>query len=259
VFGADVSEEITDEHAAQLGRLIEVGRRRHELLARSYRETVATLAASLDLRGPETSSHIRRVTAYAMRLTVEVAPSLTDEPSLEWGFLLHDFGNIGVPDSILLKRGSLNNEDWQRLKQHPAIGEELLRHVLLLAGEGLGVVRSHHERWDGSGYPDGLAGTDIPLGARIFAVADALDAMTDHRPYRRPLRWDASLARLRNDAGSQFDPDVVDGLIACEPDLLAIRKRFLEQAPNPEETRTLAGALTGAMPLLSALLSAASD
>ncbi len=232
-FGPGVSPEAAGEHALQLRRLVEAGRRRHESLAAAYRQTVAALAASLEVRGFETSSHAQRVAAYAMRLTVEVAPALVDEPSLEWGFLLHDIGNIGVSDAVLLKRGSLRSDEWQCLKQHTAIGEELLKRVPLLEGEGLRVVRSHHERWDGSGYPDGLAGADIPIGARIFAVADALDAMTDRRHYRRPLRWDAALTRLRKGAGSQFDPDVVDGLIACEPDLLAIRKRLLEPEPPP--------------------------
>jgi response regulator RpfG family c-di-GMP phosphodiesterase len=116
------------------------------------------------------------------------------------------------------------------MHQHTKIGEELLARVPLLQGEGIRVVRSHHERWDGSGYPDRLSGRDIPLGARIFAVADSLDAMTDRRPYRRPLRWEAAIARIRNSAGTQFDPDVVDGLVACEPDLLEIRNRFADEA-----------------------------
>jgi cyclic di-GMP phosphodiesterase len=242
-FGGRAGGSASDASAAQFRRLIEIGHHRHEVLASAYRQTVAALAASVEIRGLETNAHTQRVTAYAMRLTVEVAPALTDDPSLEWGFLLHDVGNIGVSDSILLKRGSLKKEDWQDLKRHTTIGEQLLQHVPLLDGEGLKVVRSHHERWDGSGYPDGLAGTDIPLGARIFAVADALDAMTDRRSYRRPLRWDAALARLRKDAGTQFDPDAVDGLVACEPDLVTIRKRFLDQgrapAPAPAATRTL--------------------
>ena len=225
-FGPGVSSETAHEHATQLGRLLEVGRRRHEVLDRAYRQTLAAIATSLEMRGLETSAHTERVTAYAMRLTVEVAPALSDDASLEWGFLFHDIGNIGVPDRILLKRGSLKTEDWESLKQHTTIGETLLQQVPLLSGEGLQVVRSHHERWDGSGYPDGLAGDAIPLGARIFSVADALDAMTDRRPYRRPLRWEAALSRIRKGAGAQFDPDVVDSLIACEPDLIDIRKRF---------------------------------
>jgi putative two-component system response regulator len=227
-FDHDLPEAVTSEHLTELGKLIEVGRRRHELLEHAYRQTLAALATSLEIRGLETNAHTERVTAYAMRLTVEAAPSLTDDSGLEWGYMFHDVGNIGVPDRILLKRGSLTSEEWKLLHQHTVIGEQVLADVPLLGGEGLRVVRSHHERWDGSGYPDGLAGRDIPLGARIFAVADALDAMTDRRPYRRPLRWEAALARIRKDAGTQFDADVVDGLVACEPDLVDIRNRFVD-------------------------------
>ena len=229
-----VSAEITTENLAELGALIEMGRRRHEELDRAYRQTLAAIATSLELRGLESSAHTERVTAFAMRLTVEVAPSLSDDAGLEWGFVFHDIGMVGVPDRILLKRGSLNAEEWQLLHQHTTIGEQLLANVPLLEGEGLRVVRSHHERWDGAGYPDRLAGTEIPLGARIFAVADALDAMTHRRPYRRPLRWEAALARIRKGAGEQFDPDVVDGLVACEPDLIEIRNRFLDEAAGPQ-------------------------
>jgi response regulator RpfG family c-di-GMP phosphodiesterase len=232
-FGPGISEKTAGEHTAQLGHLIEVGRRRHDQLNQTLRQTLTVLASSLESRWLETTAHTERVSAYAMRLTLEVAPSLTDDPSLEWGFLLHDVGTIGVPDRILLKRGSLTGADWETLKQHTAIGERLLRDLPLLAGEGLRIVRSHHERWDGTGYPDALAQHKIPLGARIFSVADALEAMTDGRPYRRPLRWDGALARLRKGAGSQFDPDIIDGLTACEPDLAAIRKSWLAQRPKP--------------------------
>jgi putative two-component system response regulator len=231
-----------DENAAELRRLIDIGRRRHELQAGAYREALAAIAGSLELRGLDSSTHTRRVTAYAMRLTVEVDPELTDDFGLEWGFMFHDIGNIGVPDRILMKRGSLRNDEWLVLHQHTTIGEQLLSRVALLDGEGLRVVRSHHERWDGSGYPDGLRGDEIPIGARIFAVADALDAMTDRRPYRRPLRWEAAVARIRKSAGSQFDPDVVDGLIACEPDLVEIRARFADSGVEP----SLAAALLAA-------------
>ena len=104
--------------------------------SRGYRETLAAIAGSLEIRGLDTSAHTRRVTAYAMRLTVEVAPALSDDPGLEWGFMFHDIGNIGVPDRILLKRGSLRNDEWKILQQHTVIGEQLLAHVPLLEGEG---------------------------------------------------------------------------------------------------------------------------
>jgi ribonuclease P protein subunit RPR2 len=244
-FGPDVPDQTTAEHLAGLETLIEIGRRRHERLDRSYRQTLAVIATALEVRGLETSAHTERVTAYAMRLTVEVAPSLSDDPGLEWGFLFHDVGMIGVPDRILLKRGSLKADEWRFLHRHTTMGEQLLANVPLLQGEGLRVVRSHHERWDGGGYPDGLAGTDIPVGARIFAVADALDAMTQRRPYRRPLRWEAAVARIRKGAGEQFDPDVVDGLLACEPDLVDIRNRFVGDGADPHPEPAL-GSTPGA-------------
>lgn len=205
----------------ELGRLLAIGRRQHELLEQSYRQTVEALAAALESRDFGTGAHSQRVTAYATRLAIEVAPSLIDDSSLEWGFLLHDVGKIGVPDRILLKAGPLTKAERRVMERHPEIGETLLAHVPLLHGEGLGVVRSHHERWDGSGYPDRLAATAIPVGARVFAVADALDALTTVRPYRERLGWDAALAQLARESGSHFDPDVVDALAACEPDLYA--------------------------------------
>ena len=204
---------------AALTRLIEIAPRQHELLTEAYTQTVAVLASALESRDFGTSQHSRRVTAYATRLTLEVAPSLLDDPSLEWGFLLHDVGKIGVPDEILLKSGPLTASERRRMEKHPELGERLLAHIPLLNKEGARVIRSHHERWDGNGYPDKLSEKSIPLGARIFAVVDSLDAMTDKRPYREPLSWDEAAAEIRRNAGSQFDPDVVDGFEACEPDL----------------------------------------
>jgi Response regulator containing a CheY-like receiver domain and an HD-GYP domain len=142
------------------------------------------LASALESRDFGTSRHSRRVTSYATRLTLEVAPNLLDDPSLEWGFLLHDVGKIGIPDGILLKPGRLTAPERRRMQEHAELGERLLAHVPLLNQEGARVIRSHHERWDGNGYPDRLSEESIPLGARIFAVVDSLDAMTDARPYR---------------------------------------------------------------------------
>ena len=219
----------TEEPAAlgDLRRLIAIGQRQHELLEVSYRQTVEALASALESRDFGTSAHSQRVTSYATRLTVELAPALIDDTSLEWGFLLHDVGKIGVPDRILLKRGPLDDGERMLMEKHTTIGESLLAHVPLLHGEGLGVVRSHHERWDGTGYPDGLADAEIPLGARIFAVADALDAMTNDRPYRTRMRWDDALVELRNGSGTHFDPTVIDALTVCEPDLLATHTSVL--------------------------------
>jgi ribonuclease P protein subunit RPR2 len=210
-------------HASDLRRLIEIGHRQHELLDQAYRQTVTALAAALESRDFGTSAHSRRVTAYATRLTLGVAPSLLDDPSLEWGFLLHDVGKIGIPDRILLKNGPLSPDERLQMQRHAVLGEQLLSHVPLVKGEGLRIIRSHHERWDGNGYPDGLERTQIPLGARIFAAVDALDAMTDRRPYRDALPWGAAIAELRREAGGQFDPDVVTAIEICERDLQRIQ------------------------------------
>ena len=233
LLGIDPLQHVTtggNEDPAAIGdlrRLIAIGQRQHELLEVSYRQTVEALASALESRDFGTSAHSQRVTSYATRLTVELVPGLIDDTSLEWGFLLHDVGKIGVPDRILLKRGPLDDDERTVMKRHTEIGESLLAHVPLLHGEGLGVVRSHHERWDGSGYPDGLAEEEIPLGARIFAVADALDAMTNDRPYRSRMPWDEAFKKLRDDAGTHFDPAVIDALTVCEPDLHATHTSVL--------------------------------
>ena len=205
--------------AADLNRLIEIGRRQHQLLNEAYAQTVAVLASALESRDFGTSQHSRRVTSYATRLTLEVSPGLLDDPSLEWGFLLHDVGKIGIPDGILLKPGRLTGPERRKMQEHAELGDRLLAHVPLLNQEGARVIRSHHERWDGNGYPDRLSEESIPLAARIFAVVDSLDAMTDKRPYRAPVSWDAAAEEVRRCRGSHFDPDVVDGFEACEPDL----------------------------------------
>jgi response regulator RpfG family c-di-GMP phosphodiesterase len=205
--------------AADLNRLIEIGRRQHQLLTEAYTQTVAVLASALESRDFGTSQHSRRVTSYATRLTLEVSPGLLDDPSLEWGFMLHDVGKIGIPDGILLKPGRLTGPERRKMQEHAELGDRLLAHVPLLNQEGARVIRSHHERWDGNGYPDRLSEESIPLAARIFAVVDSLDAMTDKRPYRAPVSWDAAAEEVRRCRGSHFDPDVVDGFEACEPDL----------------------------------------
>lgn len=208
--------------AAEIRRLIQIGQRQHELLIDAYRQTLAALADTLESRDFGTGAHSRRVAAYATRLTLEVAPSLVDDPTLEWGFLLHDVGKIAIPDHVLLKPGRLTAEERTVMEQHTVLGEKLVAHVPLLQGCGIRVIRSHHERWDGAGYPDRTAGPATPLAARIFAVADSLDAMTEARPYRAPVDWEEAVGEVAGARGSQFDPDAVDALVACEPDLHAV-------------------------------------
>ena len=196
-------------YARDLSRVVEVERTQRRLLQQAYRQTVAALADALEAKDPGTGLHAQRVQHYALTLTEVVDRSLLDDPSLEYGFLLHDVGKIGIPDHVLNKPGPLSAEERALIELHPTIGAEILAGVALLQGEGVEVVRSHHERWDGAGYPQGLAGEDIPLGARIFALADTLDAMTSDRPYRSALSWDEAMDEILSQDGGQFDPHVV--------------------------------------------------
>jgi cyclic di-GMP phosphodiesterase len=208
---------------ADIRRLIQIGQRQQELLVDAYRQTLGALADALESRDFGTGAHSRRVAAYATRLTLEVEPSLVDDPTLEWGFLLHDVGKIAIPDHVLLKPGPLTRAERVLMQKHTVLGEKLVERVPLLRGEGIRVIRSHHERWDGTGYPDRKAGHRIPLAARIFAVADSLDALTEARPYRTPVGWDEAIDVVTGERGGQFDPEAVDALIACQADLQDIR------------------------------------
>jgi ribonuclease P protein subunit RPR2 len=225
-IATDASQEQLLLYANDLRRLLQIERRQRVLLQRAYRQTVMALASALDSKDTGTAAHSERVRRYASALARAVQPSLLDDPSLEYGFLLHDVGKIGVPEAILNKPGELT--DWERrvMQRHTILGEQLLGDVALLQGEGLRVVRYHHERWDGAGYPDGLRADEIPLGARVFAVADALDAMTSDRPYRAAGSWDDAVAEILGEADRQFDPEIVDAFRACEAQL----RRFHDEA-----------------------------
>jgi ribonuclease P protein subunit RPR2 len=213
-------------YADDLRRVVELERRQRALLQRAYRDTVTALATALESKDAGTGAHSERVQRYAVELTKAVAPDLLDDASLEYGFLLHDIGKIGIPDRILLKPAQLSGPEVEVMHMHTLLGEQMLGEVTLLQGAGLRVVRSHHERWDGGGYPDGLAGADIPLGARIFSVADTLDAVTSERPYRAARTWDAALAEIAGGAGSQFDPAIASVMGRCEPALREIAAAF---------------------------------
>jgi ribonuclease P protein subunit RPR2 len=206
-------------YAQDLRHLLELERGQRALLQHAYRQTVGALAAALESKDIGTGAHSHRVLRYATELARAVDPSLLEEPSAEYGFLLHDIGKIGIPDHILRKRGPLTSSERSLLQTHTVLGEQMLAGVPLLAGSGLRIVRSHHERWDGNGYPDRLATNAIPLGARVFAVADTLDAMTSERPYRKPLAWDSAVAEIIAESGRQFDPEVVEAFTGQEPGL----------------------------------------
>ena len=175
----------------------------------SYAATVRALAVALELRDDQTGRHAERVTELALRLTERVEPDLLADPQLQHGFFLHDLGKIGVSDSVLLKPGVLTDAEFGQIRVHPALGERIVAEVPSLNGIATEVVGSHHERWDGTGYPRGLATDAIPLAARIFAVVDAYDAITNDRPYRPARSAAVALRELSAGAGTQFDPRVV--------------------------------------------------
>jgi putative two-component system response regulator len=209
-------------YARDLASVARTERRQRQLLQDAYRQTAMALADAVDVRDRGTGLHAQRVRRYALDLAEAVDPSLLGDPSLEYGFLLHDVGKIGISDHILLKQGPLNAEERELVHAHPVIGAQILHNVEMLQGGGIDVVRHHHERWDGAGYPDRLAGEQIPLGARIFAVADTLDAMTSSRPYRAALGWPVAVEEIQAQSGRQFDPVVVQAFLAEQERLRAV-------------------------------------
>ena len=222
-----VAEEEVLLYARDLQHLLEVERGQRTLLQDSYLETVTALATALESRDTHTHAHSHRVERYAVELLAMIDEKrLVDEPGIRYGFLLHDVGKIGIPDGILQKPGPLTPAERRKMQTHTVLGEQMLGGIAFLQGEGLRIVRSHHERWDGKGYPDGIAGTDIPLGARVFAVADSLDAMTSDRPYRSALRWDDASEEILAQAGKQFDPDVVDAFRERQSDLHDVQREL---------------------------------
>jgi response regulator RpfG family c-di-GMP phosphodiesterase len=178
-------------------------------LERGYRMTLKALVAALETRDLETHGHSERVVNFSLRLGRELGLDDGQMRSLEFGSLLHDIGKIGVPDAILRKPARLSEEEWREMRLHPERGRQILCDIEFLEGASH-VVAQHHEYWDGSGYPAGLRGEEIDLNARIFAVADAFDAIISDRVYRAGRAYDVALAELERCAGRQLDPRVVE-------------------------------------------------
>jgi putative two-component system response regulator len=194
-------------------------REAYRQLQDTYRATLETLGAALDSRDVGTEAHSRRVHGYAVATAREHGMPEHDLTDLAHGVLLHDIGKIGIPDGILLKPGPLTREEWVIMRRHPEIGKRLIEKIPFLRG-ALPIVYCHHERWDGTGYPQGLQEEEIPLGARIFSVVDAFDAMTFDRPYSKAIPFEAALAEIKRCAGTHFDPAVVESFLRVPVSLL---------------------------------------
>lgn len=188
-------------------------------LEESYTATLTALVSALDAREHETGNHSQRVGQYALLIANQLR---LDQPlvlGLSQGALLHDIGKIGVPDNILLKPGKLTPEEWEYMRQHPVIGRKILEGVPSLQS-AIPLVFSHHERWEGGGYPEGLAAEQIPVEARVFAIADTVDAMTNDRPYRKALTFADAVAEISRCSGSQFWPDAAEAFLTISQDEL---------------------------------------
>ncbi|BAS26567.1 HD-GYP domain-containing protein [Limnochorda pilosa] len=197
-------------------------------LSAIYEATLSILATTIDLRDREADGHSRRVAAYTVRLAREVGvhePRELDE--LRRAALLHDIGKAGISDQILLKPGRLNEQEWRIVRTHPVLGYRMLRRTPRLE-RAAELAYTHHERWDGTGYPRGLRGEAIPMGARLFAVADVFDALTSDRPYRTAIDLEQAAAEIARGRGSHFDPQVVDAFLRVPlPEWAQIRRGLI--------------------------------
>ncbi len=184
----------------------------------AYLVTLDALVSAVDAREHEVGRHSLRVTEFSLILGKTFGIAGRNLVDLYCGALLHDIGKIGVPDAILHKRGPLTPEEQAIMHQHPEIGYRIIGHVGYFA-RAAEIVRAHHEHFDGSGYPRGLSGEAIPQGARVFAVADALDALTVKRPYREPLTFEGAMETILQSAGSLFDPAVTEVMLRAADEL----------------------------------------
>jgi len=209
-------EKLVDEQTARIRGTL-------QQLESSYDDTLEALGGALDLKDAETEGHCKRVTAFTLAIAKALNVDLAQLPEIARGAFLHDIGKMAIPDQILRKPGPLTPEEQEIMRTHCAIGYEMLSRVPFLRDVAK-IVLAHQEHYDGTGYPNGLKGEDIPLGARIFAVADTLDAMTSDRPYRSALTLDQAKAEIARCSGTQFDPKVAQAFLSL-PDSIWKERR----------------------------------
>jgi putative nucleotidyltransferase with HDIG domain len=205
-------EQEVEDYRQHLEALVEERTRELESALRriehSYEDTLEALGAAIDLRDGQTAGHSHRVAAYSTKIAEELGAAEHELKTIIRGAWLHDIGKWATPDAILLKPGALTEEEWQIMRLHVQIGYDLVKRIPFLA-DAAEIILTHHERCDGSGYPRGLKGEEIPLGARIFAVADTVDAMTSDRPYRSALSFEEAQDEIRRGSGNHYDSQVV--------------------------------------------------
>lgn len=229
-------EELVAERTAELDKALEE-------IENAYRMTLKALVQALETRDLETHGHSERVVTFSLRLGYELNLDKDALRDLELGALLHDIGKIGVPDAVLRKPAKLNDEEWNKMKLHPIHGQQILRNIGFLEGASR-IVAQHHEKWDGSGYPAGVRGEEIDIGARIFAVVDAFDAMTSDRVYRKGCAYADAVEELERFAGTQFDPIIVEAFKRVpKEDWEILRQRSLKNKQEISSLQTVVAEL----------------
>ncbi len=222
--------DLRETYAAERKRAEELQEALDELEI-TYLSTVRGLAVAVEAKDAYTAGHIARVTAYGLKMMQIISPEEAGDPQFEYGFLLHDIGKLIVPDAVLGKKGPLTGEEWKVMRLHPETGSRILSGIPFLA-EAREIVLAHHEKWDGTGYPLGLKGEEIRLGARVFPIADTFDAMTSNRPYRDGTTTEAARAEIEKFAGTQFWPEAVKAFLSIPlEELEVIRNGTSEWRP----------------------------
>jgi response regulator RpfG family c-di-GMP phosphodiesterase len=224
---------VTEELRRRTEELSLVNQRLDALVEERTTNLLDGLVSALDLRDSETQWHSRRVGRYARRLAVELGIAGRELEDIERGATLHDIGKIGVRDAVLLKPGPLDDQEWAEMRRHPALGYEILKGIGFLERARL-IPLHHQERFDGSGYPQGLKGEEIYIGARVFAVVDAYDAITSDRPYRKCSNYEVARVEIARAAGRQFDPAIVEAWLRIpQAEWDAIREELEGSTPKP--------------------------
>ena len=217
------AREIGTLYAAERTRSRELEQAMDEIQA-TYVATMTSFATVVEAKDRTTAGHLDRTARLGMAIAEAVDPELAALPETRYGFFLHDIGKVGIPEHILCKPAALDQMEWRVMREHPTIGAHIVAPIRFLEG-AVDIVRSHHERWDGTGYPMGLRHEGIPLAARVFAIADSFDAMTNDRPYRKALSVEHAIDEIALGACSQFDPDVVQiflDLVDDDPSVLGV-------------------------------------
>ncbi|MBY0438482.1 MAG: HD domain-containing protein, partial [Burkholderiales bacterium] len=222
------------DHAAWLESEVRIATK--EIAAREL-ETIVRLARAAEFRDPETGAHIQRMAHCSRLIARRIGLSEATQEILLRAAPLHDVGKLGTPDRILLKPGKLTPDEWEVMKQHASIGYEILRESASpVIQAGAEIAWSHHEKFDGSGYPRGLCGEDIPLFGRIVAIADVFDALTSARPYKRPWSVDEAVSFMRAQSGLHFDPALLEAFLDIQPEVVEVMSRFRdEDEPRQDE------------------------